>query len=49
MRHISIFVFIFSLLLAGRIMAEKADSFQQAKELSVKLNKPILMEFVHED
>lgn len=29
--------------------ADKAESLQQAKEMSVRLNKPILMEFVHDD
>jgi hypothetical protein len=28
---------------------EKPETFNEAKELSIKLGKPILLEFVHDD
>jgi len=49
MRQIFAFALVLALICAGNLMAEKAETFQQAKELSAKLGKPILMEFVHED
>jgi hypothetical protein len=42
-------LFIFALICSGNLFADKAETFQQAQELSVQTGKPILMEFVHED
>jgi hypothetical protein len=45
-----IFLVAFGLfILPVTINAEKAETFQQARELSAQTGKPILMEFVHDD
>ncbi len=37
------------LLQTTTVSADSVDSFEQARKLAVDQNKPILMEFVHED
>jgi hypothetical protein len=49
MARTALIAIIISFLCAGTAVAEKAESLAQAKELSGKTGKPILMKFVHED
>jgi hypothetical protein len=49
MKKISITIFGFLLLTSSMALAEKAESFEQAKTMSADLGIPILLEFVHED
>lgn len=49
MRKILMITTGFIFVLAAISLAEKAGTFNEARELSARLGKPILMEFVHED
>lgn len=50
MKYIPVIILIFvSVLFAGAVCAEEVSSFDEAKALSAKTGKPVLLEFVRED
>lgn len=40
---------IIAIICARPLLAEKAETLEEAKSLSVQVGKPILMEFAHDD